>query len=117
MNRDHVPTVPPGFELLASTDLCPNEGMVRYTADESGKLAKLSDIQILTMQGHPEYSTSNVELVVGYRAEMGILTPECARDAIERNKRTNEAPEVVSRAVWKVLGVTPAGVQNTGGGA
>ena len=105
MNRDHVPTVPPGFELLGSTDICHNQGMVKYTPDESGKLAKLSDIQILTVQGHPEFTKSIISLLVGFRAEKGILTPECAQDAIRRNELHNDSPEVVGNAVWKILGV------------
>ena len=114
MNKDHVPTVPPGFELLGSTDLCHNQGMVKYTPDESGGLAKLSDIQILTVQGHPEFTKGIVSMLVGFRAEKGILTPECAKDAIKRNELMNEAHVVVSKAVWKIIGATPAEVQNTG---
>ena len=113
MNRDHVPAVPPGFELLGSTDICHNQGMVRYTPDGSGKLAKLSDIQILTTQGHPEFTKRIIAMVVGIRAERGILTPECAQDAIKRNELENEAPEVVGRAIWKILGVTPTENQET----
>lgn len=117
MNRDHVPTVPPGFQLLGSTDICHNQGMVKYTPDESGELAKLSDIQILTVQGHPEFTKNIVAMVVGFRTESGILTPECAQDAIKRNELRNEAPVVVGKAVWKVLGATPAEVRNTVGGS
>lgn len=106
MNKDHVPEVPPGFELLGSTNICYNQGMVKYTPDESGKLAKLSDIQILTVQGHPEFTKSILSTLVGYRAEKGILTPECAQDAIRRNELENEAQEVVGRAIWKVIEAT-----------
>lgn len=114
MNRDQVPTVPPGFELLGSTDINYNQGMVKYTPDESGNLARPSDIQILTVQGHPEFTKSIVATLVGIRAERGILTPECAQDAIKRNELENEAPEVVGRAVWKVIGAIRAENQNTG---
>lgn len=114
MNRDHVPTVPPGFKLLGSSDLCYNQGMVKYIPDESGELAKLSDIQIITVQGHPEFTKSIIAVLVGFRAEKGILTPECAQDAIKRNELRNEAPVVVGSAVWKILGATPAEVQDIG---
>jgi GMP synthase-like glutamine amidotransferase len=113
MNRDHVPTVPPGFELLGSTDINYNQGMVKYIPDESGKLARPSDIQILTVQGHPEFTKRIVAMLVGIRAERGILTPECAQDAIKRNELSNEAPEVVGRAVWKVIGAIRPENQNT----
>lgn len=108
MNKDHVPAVPPGFELLGSGDICHNQGMVKYVPDETGKLAKPSDIQILTVQGHPEFTKSIVATLVGIRAERGILTPECAEDAIERNKLVNEAPKAVGSVIWDILGVTRA---------
>lgn len=117
MNRDHVPTVPPGFELVGSTDICHNQGMVKYIPDESGGLAKLSDVQILTVQGHPEFTKDIVKILVGFRADRGTLTPECAQDAIMRNELRNEAPEVVGKTVWKVLGATPTEIHDTGGDA
>jgi len=116
MHRDHVPTVPSGFELLGSTGTCHNEGMVKYTSDESGKLAKLSDIHILTVQGHPEFTRDIVAMLVGFRAENGILTPECAQDAIKRNDELrDEPPQLVGKAVWQILVASPAEIQNTGG--
>ena len=108
MHRDHVPTVLPGFELLGSTDVCHNQGMVRYNPDESGRLAKLSDIQILTVQGHPEFTKSIVSKLVRIRTDRGIFTPEFARDAIKRNELRNDGVGVIARAVWKILGVVHA---------
>lgn len=108
MHRDHVPAVLPGFEILGSTDVCNNQGMVRYTPDGSGKLAKLSDIRILTVQGHPEFTKSIVAKVVGIRTDKGIFTPEFARDAIRRNELRNDGVEVIARVIWKILGAIRA---------
>ena len=108
MHKDHVPEVPPGFELLGSTDVCNNQGMVRYISDASGKLAKLSDIRIITVQGHPEFTKSIVSKVVGIRTDKGIFTPEFAQDAIRRNELRNDGVEVIARAIWKILGATHA---------
>jgi GMP synthase-like glutamine amidotransferase len=108
MHRDHVPTVLPGFELLGSTDVCHNQGMVRYTPDASGKLAKLSDIQILTLQGHPEFTKSILSKVIGIRAGRGIFTPEFAQDAIKRNELRNDGVEVIARTIWRILGANHA---------
>ena len=108
MHRDHVPAVPPGFELLGSTDGCYNEGMVRYISGAPGRLAELSDIRILTVQGHPEFTKSIVSKVVGIRTDKGIFTPEFAQDAIRRNELRNDGVEVIARAIWKMLGVTHA---------
>lgn len=109
MHRDHVPAVLPGFELLGSTNVCRNQGMVKFIPDASGELANLSDIQILTVQGHPEFTASIVSKVVGIRADKGIFTPEFARDAIKRNILRNDGVEVIARAVWEILGVTLVG--------
>ena len=108
MHRDHVPAVLAGFELLGSTDICNNQGMVRYTHDASGRLAKLSDIRTLTVQGHPEFTKSIVSKVVGIRTDKGIFTPEFARDAIRRNELRNDGVEVIARAIWKILGAIHA---------
>lgn len=108
MHRDHVPTVLPGFELLGSTDVCHNQGMVKYSPNASGRLAKLSDIQILTVQGHPEFTKSIVSKVVRIRTEQGIFTPEFAQDAIRRNELRNDGVEVIARTIWKVLGAIHA---------
>jgi len=108
MHRDHVPMVLPGFELLGSTDACHNQGMVRYNPDASGRLAKLSDIQILTVQGHPEFTKSIVSKLVAIRTDKGIFTPEFAQDAIKRNELRNDGVEVIARAIWKTLGAVHA---------
>jgi len=108
MHKDHVPTVLPGFGLLGSTDVCHNQGMVRYTADASGKLANLSDVQILTVQGHPEFTKSIVSKLVEIRTNKGIFTPEFAQDAIKRNELRNDGVEVIAGTIWKILGATHA---------
>jgi len=108
MHRDHVPEILPGFELLGSTDVCNNQGMVRYTSDAPGRLARLPDIRILTVQGHPEFTKSIVAKVVEIRTDKGIFTPEFARDAIRRNELRNDGVDVIGRAIWKILGVIPA---------
>jgi GMP synthase-like glutamine amidotransferase len=104
MHKDHVPAVPSGFELLGSTDVCHNQGMVRYHPDVSGGLANLSDIQILTVQGHPEFTKSIVSKLVAIRADKGILAPELARDAIRRNELRNDGVGAIGGTVWRVLG-------------
>ena len=53
---------------------------------------------------------------VGFRSEKDILTPECVQDVIKRKELMNEAPVVVGKAVWKVLGATPAEIQNIDSG-
>ena len=82
--------------------------MVRYNHDGSGNLAKLSDIQVLTVQGHPEFTKSIVSQLVGIRADNGSFTPEFAQDAIKRNELRNDGVEVIARTVWKILGAIHA---------
>lgn len=57
MHRDHVPTVPDGFELLGSTPICEIHGMVKISpsanhASSQAKPLELKDIQVLTLQGN-----------------------------------------------------------------
>jgi len=82
--------------------------MVRYVPDPSGRLAKLSDIQILTVQGHPEFTKSIVSKVVKFRTDKGIFTPDFARDVINRNGMRNDGVEVIAGAIWRILGATHA---------
>lgn len=49
MHRDHVPSLPPSFELLGSTPACAIHGMVRL-ADASAPFSH-TNISAVTLQG------------------------------------------------------------------
>ena len=57
MHRDHVPTVPEGFDLLGSSSGCDVHGMVRFVEDE-GVPHTVENVSILTLQGASSLSLS-----------------------------------------------------------
>ncbi|TFK37013.1 class I glutamine amidotransferase-like protein [Crucibulum laeve] len=115
MHRDHVPEVPPTFQLLGSTAVTPNQGMVRFyspspTSSSSSPQTtpsptSLSQIHILTVQGHPEFTKSIVSGIVKQRTYSGVIDSEAAEDAERRKDWRNDGVGVLGKAVWGVLGV------------
>jgi GMP synthase-like glutamine amidotransferase len=103
MHRDHVPVVPSDFELLGSTSTSMNQGMVKFKAGSSSQLVSLSDIQILTVQGHPEYTKSIVQKMTGTRASQGIIPLELAEDVKLRSEWQNDGVTILGKTVWEVL--------------
>ena len=115
MHQDHVPIVPPGFHLLGSTSGCYNQGMVRFRPDATAVMRSLKerknwgldlkDIQILTMQGHPEYVEGIVSLEFVWFLETGAVGEEAVRDAESRMCLRHDGVEVVGKAFWGMLGI------------
>ncbi|KAG5635204.1 hypothetical protein H0H81_012054 [Sphagnurus paluster] len=113
MHRDHVPSVPPSFHLLASTPVSPNQGMVRFapnthtdTETNTDSDLDLDAVQILTLQGHPEYVAGIVRGLVTLRVAAGIMSAELGAD-VERRLGLGwreDGVGVLGRAVWRVLG-------------
>ncbi|KAK3339497.1 class I glutamine amidotransferase-like protein [Neurospora tetraspora] len=73
MHRDHVVGVPEGAQLLASTDVCENQGFII-----PGK--------VLTVQGHPEFTTDIMEELLELRRATGLFNEELFGSGVERNK-------------------------------
>ncbi|KAJ4383117.1 hypothetical protein N0V85_008498, partial [Neurospora sp. IMI 360204] len=73
MHRDHVVGVPEGAQLLASTDVCENQGFII-----PGK--------VLTVQGHPEFTTDIMEELLESRRAIGLFNEELFGSGVERNK-------------------------------
>jgi GMP synthase-like glutamine amidotransferase len=109
MHQDHVPAVPPNCHLLASTSISPNQGYVRFTSNSdvpppSSQEIDPSSIQILTVQGHPEFTQGIIDKLVVARTEKGILTQEMKEDVEKRSKMRNDGV-VVGKAIWRILGI------------
>ena len=105
MHRDHVPTIPPSCHLLGSTPVSMNQGFVRFsppTGDISAQKA-LPPIQILTLQGHPEFTASIVKELVDLRSANGIIDTKTADDARARANWRNDGVDVAGKAIWQVI--------------
>ncbi|TFY80860.1 hypothetical protein EWM64_g3151 [Hericium alpestre] len=105
MHRDHVPTVPPSFHLLGSTTVTPVQAMVRFAGPPSPPSADepLPPIQILTVQGHPEFTKEIVDKLVDVRSASGLFDQAMAEDAKRRGSWRNDGVPVVGKAIWEVL--------------
>ena len=104
MHRDHVPELPSSCLLLASTSITPNQGFIQYSSDAPSSPSP-SDIQIFTVQGHPEFTESIVSTVVDMRESTGVIDKETAADARRRAQWRNDGVDVIGKLIWKILGV------------
>ncbi|KAF8154701.1 class I glutamine amidotransferase-like protein [Crassisporium funariophilum] len=104
MHRDHVPSVPLNFHLLASSPVSLNQGMVRFASLSNPMPGKpLPPIQILTVQGHPEFTESVVSAIVEQRFSSGVIDAEVAADAERRKLWKNDGVDAIGKVVWKVI--------------
>ncbi|KAL7342194.1 class I glutamine amidotransferase-like protein [Rhodotorula toruloides] len=81
MHRDHVPSLPPSFELLGSTPACAIHGMVRL-ADASAPFSH-TNISAVTLQGHPEFDSEMVNTIIDAREAGGVISREVADESRE----------------------------------
>jgi len=107
MHQDHIPQLPDGVHLLGSTGVSYNQGMVRYAKSADVQTSpSVEDIQIFTVQGHPEFTETLVTGIIDARKAAGIFSAEVAEDAMRRRYAQNDGVSVVGRAIWKILGVS-----------
>ncbi|SCZ97184.1 BZ3500_MvSof-1268-A1-R1_Chr4-2g07045 [Microbotryum saponariae] len=105
MHRDHVPSLPSGFELLGSTPMCSIHGMVKYfSSAPSPPSANLGDIEVLTLQGHPEFSPDIVLKVIEVRAERGVFDPEMAEKSRAHARESDEGVRI-GEVVLRIIGL------------
>ncbi|KAG1733882.1 uncharacterized protein EDB91DRAFT_1084272 [Suillus paluster] len=108
MNRDYVPIEPPSFHIIVSSKHSPNHGMVRFSQPESPRDGpplnfRLTDIHILTSQGHPEFTESIMRMLLNARRE--LLGTEVVDDGQSRAGNQNDGVAVVGKAIWGMMGV------------
>ena len=129
MHLDHVPTVPPGCLLLASTAKCPVHGFIlpypdsaspghRYPwtdvehTENSPPLPPDADVfrnvHIFTVQGHPEFVEAIVSHIIDSREASGRMNPDTVSLGRANMGRPHDGIGLVGRAIWRVLGVEPS---------
>ena len=103
MHRDHVPRVPPSFHLLGSTSVTKNQGMVKfYDSDERTPKPDVSQIHILSVQGHPEFTAAIIKEVIRVRKESGVLDKDTAESALACADERNDGVSI-ARVIWEVI--------------
>ncbi len=100
MHRDHIPYVPPDFQLLGSTPVSLVHGLVK---SYGGPITSPSDIHIIGVQGHPEFTADIVNFIVDAR-EKTVLPPSVVQDGRERAVKEHDGVSVVGETIWRVLG-------------
>ncbi|CCM04362.1 uncharacterized protein FIBRA_06534 [Fibroporia radiculosa] len=104
MHRDHVPAVPPSFELLGSTPISLNQGMVRFYEGRGAGTPGVEDVHILTVQGHPEFTEHIVDTIVRARESTGVISKDVAEDSRRRGSWRNDGVSIIGKVIWGVLG-------------
>jgi GMP synthase-like glutamine amidotransferase len=104
MHMDHVPAVPLSFHLLGSSPISHNQGMVRFSSGANPS-TPLPPIQIITIQGHPEFNEPIVTAIIEQRSRSGVISQEAAADAEARRfwKTDEVTVNVIGKAIWEIL--------------
>ncbi|GAA5914892.1 hypothetical protein JCM6882_008100 [Rhodosporidiobolus microsporus] len=102
MHRDHVPDVPPSFELLGSTKDCKVHGLVKFV--DPSKPFSLENISIITLQGHPEFNSTIVNTLIDYREEKGVISKEVG-DVSREAANEHDDGDYIARRILGMFGV------------
>lgn len=81
MHRDQVYGIPAGAQLLASTEKCPNHGF-------------LVPNRVITIQGHPEFTSEIMNEILVLRHGTGLFTDEVYESGVQRNGDHHDGVDV-----------------------
>ncbi|BGP34819.1 hypothetical protein JCM10296v2_006643 [Rhodotorula toruloides] len=102
MHRDHVPSLPPSFELLGSTPACAVHGMVRLV-DPSAPFSH-TNISAVTLQGHPEFDGEMVNTIIDAREAGGVISRAVAEESREYAGERDDGAWI-GRVLLRMFGV------------
>ncbi|KAL8292753.1 hypothetical protein RQP46_001365 [Phenoliferia psychrophenolica] len=103
MHQDHVPSLPPGFSSLGSTPICPVHGMLRRLPSVApSSPVELADIQVLTLQGHPEFTPDIVGKIIDARE--GVFGPELTEQSRKHAEEHDEGV-MIAEVILRMLGM------------
>lgn len=108
MHRDHIPEVPKSCHLLGSTSVTYNQGFIRlHPSSQPSSLGPssidLKDIQIFTVQGHPEFTKRIGSTIVDARAATGVVDKETAEGARSRADWPNHGVDKIGKVIWGIM--------------
>jgi hypothetical protein len=89
MHRDQAFGVPPGATLLASSTKCPNHGF-------------LLPGHVITVQGHPEFSSDIIQEILEARHATGLFTDDVYQSGMARRSDPHDGV-LMARAFLKFL--------------
>jgi hypothetical protein len=60
-------------------------------------------IRILTLQGHPEFTTGIVKEIIRVRGKSGVMDRDTVENGLIRADDRNDGDGTIGRAIWEVL--------------
>lgn len=76
--------------------------MVRFSSGATPS-TPLPPIQVITIQGHPEFNDSIVTALIEQRSQSGIISQEAAADAEKRRFWKTDGVDIIGKAIWEIL--------------
>lgn len=79
--------------------------MVRFlpVPNSSSSSSLVGSIQILTLQGHPEFDEPIVSAIIEQRSSSGVIDIATARDAEKRRFLKTDGVDVVGKTIWEFI--------------
>lgn len=105
VHQDHVLSIPEGFSNLATTTICPVHSLVKFYSPPSESASRteiLKQIHILTLQGHPEFTSDIVRAIIDVRETKGVLSRDFSAESRERAGLAHEG-STLGRTILEVL--------------
>lgn len=90
VHGDVVYEVPEGFTNLGFTEKCSVQGLYKKN-------------RVLTVQGHPEFSTDVDLLIMRHKMEAGLLSSEKYAEIERRSRRSKNQGLIVAEGIWKLF--------------
>ena len=76
--------------------------MIRFSSGANPS-APLPPIQIITIQGHPEFNESIITAIIEQRSQSGAIGQKAAADAERRRFWKTDGVDVIGKAIWEVI--------------
>lgn len=103
MHKDNVPRIPPGCELLLTSEKYPVHSFVKH---HSASTPEKPLAQIFAIQGHPEFTPEIVSLMVDARSGLVFNeaeTEEARRRLPGKDGAGGEGEGRLGWAIWRVM--------------
>ena len=101
---------PPHFENLGLTSASNIQGLALQIYDSRGNdplgcVLPFSGYQVLSLQGHPEFTTQTSKDIIGAFSKMGVINQDDALLGLQMADVADDGIGVVGRAIWDFFGL------------